>query len=180
MWPARPRSVDDMVPAPRIDASVICQGLYQGGAPDTGPWLAQAGFTDLVLCALEWQPPNFVDPVTAQMMAYDPKVPSYPGIKLIHAPALDDFDNPPSLEVMKAAIGAATKVAERVRAGGKVLVTCWAGRNRSGLVTSIALHLLTNSSGLRCMQHVQRMRPRALGNPRFQAALIAIKPRPTP
>jgi protein-tyrosine phosphatase len=53
-------------------------------------------------------------------------------------------------------------------------VTCWAGRNRSGLVTAIALHKLTGFSGVQCVRIIRKARPLALTNLQFRAAIKAL------
>jgi len=159
---------------PALDASLIYPGLSQGAAPDIGPRLAAAGFTDLVLCAEEWQPPHQVDDMTAQIMGYDPRVPAYPGVNLIYAPADDITTTPPTRDVLALAVQTANEVVKRVRAGGHVLVTCWAGRNRSGLVTALSLHKLTGLSGVQCVHIIRTARPLALTNLQFRAAIKAL------
>ena len=157
-----------------LDASLIYPGLSQGSAPDIGPGLAAAGFTDLVLCAEEWQPPYQVDDVTAQIMGYNPEVPAYPGVNLIYAPADDIVITPPTREVLVQAVQTANEVVKRVQAGGNVLVTCWAGRNRSGLVTALSLHKLTGFSGVQCVHIIRTARPMALTNLQFRSAIKAL------
>ena len=66
------------------------------------------------------------------------------------------------------AVNTAQRVARRVRRGRGVLVTCAQGRNRSGLVSCITLHLLTGMRGAEAVAHVKRMRGRlACTNPQF-------------
>jgi len=59
--------------------------------------------------------------------------------------------------------------------GRRVLVTCAAGLNRSGLVTAIAMHILTRHSGITCVQHVQNRRAGALSNRQFRRVLVELR-----
>ncbi len=161
-----------------LDATNIYRGLYQGMAPPAGPLLSSSGFDTIVLCAAEWQPPRFVDPVCGAVLGYQPNQHPYPGTVLVYAPADDDFDNPPSRAVLALALRASNFVAQRVAQGSNVLVTCWAGRNRSGLVTGLALHRLTGLMGAACVAHIQRVRPMALRNPQFVAVLNRLRGAP--
>jgi protein-tyrosine phosphatase len=131
--------------------------LWIGGAPPGGLQLAKDGFTSVVLCAQEFQP----------------SAEDYPGLDILHAPFNDNGDEPKP-EELNVALGASRQVAKWVRDGGKVLVTCWQGYNRSGLVTALALMRLTGMSGQSAVFKVQEKRPGALRNVHF-AALIASK-----
>lgn len=159
-----------------VEGSLIAPGLYQGQAPPCGPLLRQAGIDTLVLCAEEWQPPGVVDPVCAAILGYRPDQHPYPGVTLVYAPADDDFDQPPSPAILGLASKAAGHAARRILQGGKVLVSCWAGKNRSGLVTCMALHGLTGLGGRDIIAHMRRARPQALTNPQFRAAIEKIQP----
>ena len=69
---------------------------------------------------------------------------------------------------------AAEIVARRVRSGERVLVTCAMGRNRSGLVSALALHFLTGISGAEAARLVKARRHNALTNRYFMAALFKV------
>ena len=160
----------------QVEGSLIAPGLYQGQAPPCGPTLRQAGIDTLVLCAEEWQPPYNIDPVCAAVLGYHPALPAYPGVQLVYAPADDDFDKPPSPAVLELAGKAAAAAAFRILQGGKVMVSCWAGKNRSGLVTCLTLQGLTGIGGPGILQHMAKARPQALTNPQFRAAIQKIRP----
>lgn len=115
-----------------------------------------AGFDVLVLCAREFQPPAT----------------HYPGVDVIHAP-LDDAWTVP----IQAAVRAAREVALRLYLRQRVLVTCNQGRNRSGLVSALALWYLGGNSGRRCADHVRARRPGALSNPVFYQWLTRLPAR---
>jgi protein-tyrosine phosphatase len=136
----------------QLDASRIVRGLYQGSKPPVGGAVRRCDFDLLVLCAMEYQPP----------------AEEFPGIVVWHAP-LDDAQL--SRREWKLAVEAARLAAEIMRAGGRVLSTCQAGRNRSGLVSALTLHLLTREPGEKIVNYIQRKRNGALTNPSFVAAL---------
>lgn len=116
--------------------------LAQGSAPPVG---AAIPFDVVVLCAKEYQP-------------------DLPGYRVLRVP-LDD--GPPPSHADRVRIrGAARRVADHVRAGDRVLVTCWQGRNRSGVVAGLALVDL----GLPRSEAVRRIRAyrNGLTNPYFR------------
>lgn len=67
-------------------------------------------------------------------------------------------------------------VADEVFAGRKVLVTCAAGLNRSGLITALALRLITGKSGVECVKEVQEKRFGALNNETFAKYVSMLLP----
>ncbi len=82
-------------------------------------------FTMLVLSAIEIQPLSMQFPSTT---------------KVVRIPLDDDGPLPPGWTPKLFEIG--KMIAEEVKSGGKVLVTCNMGINRSGLVTGHALYAL--------------------------------------
>jgi hypothetical protein len=146
-----------------IDASEIIPGLFQGSAPVPGPYVRMAGFSAVVFCAMEFQPPPD----------------AYEGVAVIYAPNDDNPERPPTREQLSKAIAASKQVALRVQAGQRVLVTCRMGINRSGLVSALAVHRLTGWPGVRCIQQVQARRLKSLRNPQFCALLARLEPRPS-
>ncbi len=96
----------------------------------------------LVLCAKEHQEPEE----------------GFPGVEVVYAPNYDDGIHHLTRELLHEAIQAARLVTEAVRVNRKVLVTCRAGLNRSGLVVGIALHMLFGWPGSRCIERVRLMR----------------------
>lgn len=139
-------------PRPPLDASRIASGLYQGGVPPHADAVRRGGFDTLVLCAAEIQPP-------AELMGR---------LEALHCPLDDDPTVAVSDSDWTKAVNTAERVARRVRGGRRVLVTCAQGRNRSGLVSCITLHLLTGMRGSECIGHIKRMRgSSACTNPQF-------------
>lgn len=139
------------VPNPVLDINKIYEGLYQGSIPPPGTLLQEKKFDVLVLTAKDWQ-----------------NAEAYPGVTVVLAPG-DDDERPHRLERFLPTWKEAAKlVAEYVNQDKKVLVTCMAGQNRSGLVTALALHELTGWSGTICVQHVRSRRTGALCNATFE------------
>jgi len=138
-----------------LDASHIVKNVWQGSVPPRGPEVARCGFDVLVLCAMEHQ--------------YHPR--EYPRVIVIRTP-LDDAIL--TCKEWSSANVAAVKTAALVRQGAKVLITCHAGRNRSGLVTAIVLHLLTGHRGEDIVRRIQKKRFGALTNPSFVRQLITL------
>jgi protein-tyrosine phosphatase len=140
-----------------MDATCIIPGLYQGSIPVTGDELRNRGFHTLILCAEEHQPSSV----------------NFPGLKVVHAPNDDNGSQPTSKE-MRIALQAADVVARDVAKGKNVLVTCMQGRNRSGLVTALAVSRLTGMSGRQSIRLVKHLRKNALTNPAFCQVLEQI------
>lgn len=149
-----------------VEANEIIPNLWQGSFPEPGREVSASGFNLLVLCARELQGHDANHPFTSD---------DYWGVRLIHAPNRDDGSRL-TRQQLQGAIAAGRQVAEAVKAGEKVLVTCQEGINRSGLVNGIALHLLKGWSGTKCVLHIRSMRKHpkgwmALKNPDFVKAL---------
>jgi len=140
------------------EASLITPNLYQGSKPPQGSHVALAGFHVLVLTAMEYQPPKRM----------------FPSVSVLYAP-LDDAELTPREWTL--AKRAALQVARALRDGKKVLVTCQQGRNRSGLVTAMALHMLTGKSGVSIVKHIQARRADALTNDSFTRAIATLPTR---
>jgi protein-tyrosine phosphatase len=91
-------------------------------------------------------------------------------VRVLHAPFDDSMDlTPVEIETIYMA---AHEVARHITKGRRTLVTCMAGRNRSGIVCALALHLLTGEPGERVLRHIRKRRVapdggKALVNPLF-------------
>lgn len=155
-----------------IEATLIHPGLWQGSRPPFGFSLKRAGFNMVVLCAEEFQPPHVMPAGFDTLLR---GMAPFPDVEVVYAPNDDSFSTPPSREQLKTAITAAQQVTEVIKAGGKVLVTCWQGKNRSGLVSALALHKLLGISGFQAIHRVRARRRRALSNPYFVEALMRIE-----
>lgn len=133
-----------------MTATRIASRLYQGSEPPQGEELSRAGVHTLVLCAVEFQPASS----------------AFWGIEVLRCP-LDDSLEPMSPHTWALVERTAQRVTERVRHKDRVLVTCHQGRNRSGLVTALALTRLYQVSGTEAVSWVKRSRALALTNPAF-------------
>lgn len=152
-----------------LDAHEIGVGLWQGSFPPPGSMVREAGFDMVVLCARELQ----VSPET------------FPGVRVLHAPNDDSVALPLTKEKLRIAVRAADDVVRVIQAGGRVLVTCAAGLNRSGLVSALALHRLYGWAGDECVRTVRAKRiaskrhpGKALSNAEFVAAIRRLPARP--
>lgn len=144
---------------PRLDAHRVARKLWQGSYPRATVetrQLSDDGFSLLVLCAVEHQPPAS----------------HFPGTHLLRVPLVDDYDQPLPASTWTRIEQAAWRIATHHREGGRVLVTCHMGWNRSGIVATTALALLAPTTPIdQLIEIVQRRRPNALSNPRFVEAL---------
>lgn len=134
-----------------FEADCILDGLWQGPLPPYGDEVRRAGFSVLVLCAEEHQPKS-------EMFGPGP-------LMLIHCP-LDDC-NALTREHWIRANRAAELVSQAIQKGRRVLVTCQAGLNRSGLVSALSVRNLSGMSGQGAVRVVQNARHRALCNDHF-------------
>lgn len=146
-----------------LEYSWILPTLAVGGKPPQGRGVALAGFDVLVFTAKQEQPPDT----------------DYPGTLVVRRCGMVDR-HPAEETTFQLAEGMAGLVAEDVRRGRRVLVTCAEGRNRSTLVAAIALRRLTGLSGKEAMSVVKIARPRnpysrglSFSNPSFNAYLLA-------
>lgn len=135
-----------------LDVTRILPRIYQGSAPPSGTSVAQCGFHVLVLAADEYQPP-----------ASD-----FPGVHVIHAPFDDGLLTRRAFAVADAA---ADRAARAVMAGKNVLVTCYMGLNRSGLITALTVMRLKSWPPEKVVGLIQSQRPNALFNTEFVRAI---------
>lgn len=143
-----------------MNASKILPGLFQGGAPASASQVSAAGFQLLVLCAREVQP-------TAHALN---------DLTVLRCP-LDDNDVPIDNATWSQIWKTGHEVAHAVEDHRAVLVTCAQGLNRSGIVTGVAVHLLTGWEGKRVVEHIQRRRDGALFNQTFATAIRQLRGR---
>jgi len=101
----------------------VYRNLWMGSAPmcDSDGRRTHERFDVLVLAAMEHQPSSRC----------------FPGVRVIHAP-IDDSSYVPENEI-RIVEKASVIVANALRSGKRVLVTCWQGRNRSGFIVAMAL-----------------------------------------
>lgn len=129
-----------------LDASNIVRRLWVGGQPPFDRDLPE--FDTLVLCARELQPARL----------------SF-GRQVIRVPLPDSHLTSGEAQL---AIEGGKAVARALREGRRVLVTCKAGLNRSALVASISLKMLTKLPPIKIVELMRERRaPAALHNPHF-------------
>lgn len=139
----------------RIDAARLAERLWIGSAPATDKNLKSCGFDSVVLAAEEFQPRG-----------------AFGGTRVLHAGFNDSRMDTRTADV---AMEAAREVVRRWRGGERVLVTCMAGRNRSGLVSALSLMLLFGMTGKQALRRVQSQRDGALTNPHFAEFLTSLR-----
>ena len=134
--------------------------LWQGVEPAGPEMVLAARFNLLVLCWEESSP---------RWDRFDGR-----GFRVHHAPMQDDQRTLPASNLPRA-LEASEVVAQALRVGQKVLVTCGQGMNRSGLVVALTLRLLHGWNGDESLRHVRDRRPGALYNPAFAAFLEELR-----
>lgn len=133
--------------------------IYQGGKKDIRSAIEYSDLDAIVFAAYEFQPKIRASRIIP-----------------IYAPLDDNFDPSPedAKYTIKTANEAAEKVAKLVRQGKKVLVSCQAGWNRSGIITALSIKKLTNYKGNEIITLIKLNRRFALSNPAFQTFIRKI------
>jgi len=137
----------------------VTTNLFQGGAPqlfqpnDPQPALL---VDTVVLCADEYQPPDE----------------TFPGTHVLRHPYEDSMGVSKVDLVLAMQMG--RNVADLVAQNHRVLVSCWAGLNRSGLVSSAALLWLKPTwTPHQVLQWIRTVRPGAMNNACFEKWFLA-------
>jgi protein-tyrosine phosphatase len=134
----------------------VASGLFVGSKPAPGRY---ACVDAIVLAAIEYQP-------SADL---------FPGTEVLHAPLDDDPSRQMREDEIALAAKTAGRVARRLRAGRRVLVTCAMGLNRSALIAALAMH---DVFGMEADEIVTRLRSArgawALSNPHFEKLVRAV------
>lgn len=164
---------------PVSDKNRVWTRLWVGSRPYAAevPRLRAEGFTAVTLCAKEHQPvlPGML---VVRVFLDDKRCDPCEGEGC--AACLLTGTVPPSPEEIAEAERAALDVASLHRTGRRVLVTCYAGLNRSGLVAALAIRQITGCPGEAALTRVQLDREGALSNSHFAAylrSLPALDPR---
>jgi len=143
---------------PGIAKSLNVRGYIH--APYTVKGLVDLGFSILVLTGAGFQP------------AVEKGNDANASIEVIHIPFHDkeDLSDHQIAHIEKLILPTATKLANAVTNGKKVLSTCWAGVNRSSLLTAFTLkQLLPDTSGRDIIQLIRKQRSdRCLNNKLFE------------
>jgi protein-tyrosine phosphatase len=116
-----------------------------------------------------------VDVIVLAALEYQPAADQFPGVEVHHVP-LDDAPNRPLRDdEITAATQAGSRVARRLRAGRRVLVTCAMGLNRSGLIAALAMHEVYAMGADEIITRIRNARGAwALSNPHFEKLLRVV------
>jgi protein-tyrosine phosphatase len=142
----------------KFDANEIVNNLWQGAIPPQGIFLSNK-FDLVIFAAKEYQPLRS----------------SYPNIDIIYAP---NYDNS-KIEMDDIAINIANQAADlaasALRDNKKVLVTCHAGINRSGLIVALSIHKLFPDIPMTdIINIIRKKRTGALTNKLFVKYLLSL------
>ena len=135
--------------------------LYQAGAREIPSILKSTEIDLLILAAKEYQP-NYIKGV------------GFSQIDKIYLPLRDTILLSPKQykRTINDAKQAALHAANYIKQGKNVLSTCWAGWNRSGLISGFTLANLTGADGPQIVKHIRKHRSvSALSNPLFASAV---------
>ena len=138
--------------------------LFQAGIKEIPGILCNENISLLILAAREYQPSYINNTCGGFKKAFK-----------LYVPMRDTILFTPGKfrKTLKNAKAAADLAAEHIMSGGKVLSTCAAGWNRSGLVSGFTLKKITALPGKKIVSLIKRNRcSDALSNPLF-AAVIA-------
>ena len=142
--------------------------IFQAGAMEIPAYISSGKINAIVFSAEEYQPKDH----KSNTLGY-----YYPShIERYYVP-LDDSTTLNKLEIVDTifeAERAADFVKSRVQAGRSVLVTCWQGRNRSGLITGLALKKLTDFAPGQIVFLIQANRQNALTNSLFERIIQTV------
>lgn len=128
-----------------LDASNITKRLWIGGQP---PLERDLPFDVIALCAAEVQP---------ERVGFPRSIVRVP----LHDRALSSFER-------RRALHGAQVVARELAGGKRVLVTCYAGLNRSSLVAGLALGMVTRMTAAQIVELIRARRSeQALHNEHF-------------
>jgi len=115
---------------------------------------AKADAVDVILCCANEVQPSATD-----------RFP--PGVTVLGFP-FDDTSKP-SMGDISTALEAAQAAYDSLKANKRVLITCFAGRNRSGLVSALIVRAALRMTGDEAVDYVKARRPNALTNESFCA-----------
>jgi len=140
----------------------VVPNLFVGSKPALG---RHGDIDTLVLAARENQPPTHL----------------FPGLEVIHVPLDDAPGRQMHAAEIESALRAAQCVAQRLRSGRRVLVTCQMGLNRSALIAALAMHGVYGMRPDEIIARLRRARGRwALSNPNFEKLLRTVDARNSP
>jgi hypothetical protein len=133
----------------------ILPGFWQAGTPVDWDWVRSVGF-ELVIDVNDADQVHEPDDVA--------------GLRYVKHP-LHDQGELPDVHLLDELVGL---VVEAVRSNRPVLVHCGFGKNRSGLVVTLAVRELLGVDGRTALAHVRKIRHRAVNNETFAAYLESL------
>jgi hypothetical protein len=136
-----------------IPASQIAPLLWQSGAPQPISDVAAAGFSAIVFAADDLQPSDDELAMLQQR---------YPRLEILRTPMVDTERYPLASTSISLAVQMAQKVTDLIRGCRPVLVTCVAGRNRSGLISGLVLREISGMTGREASKHIRYARAQHL------------------
>lgn len=129
--------------------------------PFSGGELFQCGFKEI---------PKNLSKFKCLVLSAKDCQPRIAGIKVVHAP-IEDTATPDRFayaKIIDYSNRASDEVATHLLRGDSVLVTCWAGLNRSGLISALAIKKILRCAGDEAVRIVKKGRgDHALSNPLF-------------
>ena len=142
-----------------LDFDWIIPGLAQGSYPKPLRAPFEQGFDVVVFCAMEAQPKRLRPPEGKSYILFPMDDNEYVPVSMDDAVKLNEL---------------AATLAAHLRAGKKLLVTCWEGRNRSGLVNALTLMKAARMPAQKAIATVRQKRPSrdCLTNPMFERYLL--------
>lgn len=144
------------------DINEIYHNLWQGSRPSSNH-IGFQKFDVIVFCEDAFQPS------AEDINRY------FGGVKSLFCPFEDNPNVALSEEVFQNIHKTADKVCTLLKQNKKVLVVCFAGLNRSGLVCALSLSKYLGMSGKAAMNSVKSRRPNALHNKLFCQYLLELK-----
>lgn len=138
-----------------LSQTQVAPRLWVSSYPLPGAYLARR-IDVLALCAMELQ---------------DVSGNPYPGLADVYLCPLDDSGPPPTEQELRDAHATARDLARHLKAGQRVMCSCRAGRNRSGLCAALTLRQAYGITGQAAANIVRGARPECLSNPHFAAHL---------
>ncbi len=137
---------------PQHDLSEIFVNLWQGSRPWIPEEIVKREFNTIVFCENDHQPEQE----------------EFPGMKILRCPLVDDYEIDLTKEEISLINSTADEVVKDVNDGKKILIVCYAGLNRSGLVMGVTLNKYLKFSGVKCANMIRNARNKyALHNPIF-------------
>jgi len=123
--------------------------LYQAGAKEIPDILRRKNISLLVLAAEEYQP-RHISGTNGTFTAAE----------VIYAPLKDTilFSPQEYRKTVERAQKVANHIANHISVGNNVLSTCWAGLNRSGLISGLAISQLSDIPGNQIVKQIKNKR----------------------